>query len=119
MLVKSTSRQLAIRAAFQAKGPENEVTPEALTLTMPVWLEPFKYRMLNFCLLSALAIIAIAAMFGLWQVVTNPGLTVANVNFNNYFLIVLTCFSAAVFIIFYIQLLRRFYLLCQQVKTMQ
>jgi len=119
MLVKSTIRQLAIRTAFQAKGPENETTPEALTLTMPIWLEPFKYRMLNFVLIGALAVIAIATMYGLWQVVTNPGLTVANVNFNNYFLIALTCLTAVVFVMLYTQLLRKFYILCRQVKTIQ
>jgi hypothetical protein len=117
MLVKSISRQLAIRAAFRAEAPADETAPEALTLTMPVWLEPYQPRMLNLGLLGGFALLAIAALFGLWQVVTNTGLVITKVNINNYFLIALTSLTAVVFVILYVQLLRRYLCLTQQTRT--
>lgn len=107
-LIKSTRRQLIIRSTFQANGPADETTPEALSLTMPIWLEPFNPRINNILLLVGLAFLAMATLFGLWQVISNPGLAVVEVNLNNIFIVILTMLAAVIFTFLYVRLVANY-----------
>ena len=71
---------------------------------MLIWLEPFNSRIIKALLLIGLALLAIAALFGLWQVITNPGLEVAQVNLNKIFIIICTMLAAFIFALFYLRL---------------
>ena len=105
VLINSTCRQLILRSTFQANGPKDETTHEALSLTMSIWLEPFRSRIYNAVLLIVLVVLAIIALFGLWQIVTNPGLEVAEVNLNDGFIIACTMLAGIVFALRYMRLL--------------
>ncbi|MEH6627809.1 MAG: hypothetical protein V7739_15295 [Motiliproteus sp.] len=111
LLVRSTCRQLVLRSAFQVNGPEDETTHEALSLTMSIWLEPLKPRIMNVLLLVGLALLATAPLIGLWQVLTNPGLEIAEVKLNYVFIIACTMLASIVFAIFYVRLLANYLLL--------
>ena len=104
MLVKSTNRQLLIRSAFHKYATEDETTRDVLSLAMPVWLEPYQHRIVKLVFLGGLALVAIITLYGLWQIINNPGLEVAQVNLNSHFIIAMTVLAACVFTFLFIQL---------------
>lgn len=109
VLVNSTRRQLILRSTFRVSGPKEETTREALSLTMPIWLEPFKSRSYNAILLFGLVLLAIAVLLVLWQVLTNPGLAVAEVKLNDGLIIIGTLLAAIIFALSYIRLVAMIY----------
>ncbi len=112
-LARSIRRQLKIRSSYQMQGPKEEASPEALALTMPLWPEPIQPRITNILLLIGFAFLALFALFGLWQVITNPGLVVAEVKVNYIFIIILTISAAVYFAITYIKLVKQYLLLAK------
>lgn len=105
VLVRSTCRQLLLRTTFENNGPKDETTHEALSLTMPVWLEPFHSRVINAILLFLLALLALFAPLGLWQVLNNPGLAVAEMKSNHAVIITSTILIGIIFSVLYGRLL--------------
>jgi hypothetical protein len=109
VLINSTCRQLILRSTFQINGPKDETTHEALSLTMPIWLEPFKSRLYNALRLVGLVLLMMTALIGLWQVVTNPGLEVAEVKLHFGFIIIGTMLATIIFALRLVHLIASVY----------
>jgi hypothetical protein len=71
-LLRSERRLLALRRDFEAQGPEDETRPEALRLTMPLWLDPGRGVVAGTLVLALFVLLAVAAAVGLARLAANP-----------------------------------------------
>ena len=78
MLLRSQSRLLVLRNNFQQYGPDEETAPDAIRLVMPMWLDPLGSRAAGLIVLVILLVPGIAAIAGMGQLVTSPGLSTGN-----------------------------------------
>lgn len=102
MLLRSHLQLLILRRNFRLHGPDEETQPQALRLTMPMWLDPLGGHATSLLVLSLLMLPGIAAIVGLVQLVSSPGLAFSFVE--STFTFVATLAAAVVFAAFYAKL---------------
>ena len=98
LLLRSQSRLLALYQGFQRQAPEEEGSAEAMKLTLSMWLDPVAGRLAGLAVLIVMLIPGIAALVGMIQVLTSPGLDMAPVQLAG------TLLSAAFFAMQYARL---------------
>lgn len=76
MLLRSQSRLFELRHKFQLNGPADETEYDALRLTLPIWLDASRGYSAGLLVLALLLVPAIAALFGVGQLMTSPGLKI-------------------------------------------
>lgn len=106
VLINSTIKQIVLRSTFKKNGPPDETTAEALALTMPIWLEPKNPHWLNILLLCVPALFAFTALYGFWKISHNRGLEITTITLNYNFILAITLFSAAIFAIRFIKIIK-------------
>jgi len=102
MLVRSHLQLLILRRNFRLHGPDEETQPQALRLTMPMWLDPLAGHAVSLLVLSLLMLPGIAAIVGLLQLVSSPGLAFSFAE--STFTFVATLAAAVVFAAYYAKL---------------
>lgn len=73
-LVRSQQRLIELRRRFQSEAPADEAERDILGLTMPLWLDPSGRWPGYLLALVTLSLPALAALAGLVQLLTNPGM---------------------------------------------
>jgi hypothetical protein len=66
-----------VPAKFELSAPDDEAVNDALRLTMPIWLDSLRGNSIGLPVLALLLVPAIAALFGIGQLMTNPGLKIS------------------------------------------
>jgi hypothetical protein len=72
LLLRSQRRLLVLRRDFEAQGPEDEIRPETLRLTMPLWLDPARGVVAGTLVPALFVLFAVAAAVGGAQLAANP-----------------------------------------------
>jgi len=102
MLLRSQSRLQELRQNFQVHGSEEEKGPDALRLTMPMWLDLERSFIAGLFALMSLLVPGIVAIFGIVKLLSNPGLNISNLQL--YFTIAGTLVAATVYLTHYFKL---------------
>ena len=102
MLLRSQSRLLELHRNFARHGPTEETEPDALRLTLPMWLDSPGGGMAGIFVLILILVPGIAALFGIGQLVTNPGLNIGPLQLNAT--IAATIGAAAIYAVLYVKL---------------
>lgn len=103
MLLRSQSRLLELHQKFQRHGPDEETGEEALRLTLPMWLSSNGSRFAEPFVILVFLVPGMAALFGVEQLVTNPGLKISSSQLN--VTITGTLVVAAIYAVQYVKLL--------------
>jgi len=77
MLLRSQSRLLELHQKFRRHGPDEETGEEALKLTLPTWLSLNGNLFAESLVILVLLVPGMAALFGIEQLATNPGLKIS------------------------------------------
>jgi hypothetical protein len=77
MMLLSLARLAELRQKFELSAPDDETVGDALRLTMPIWLDPLRGNSIGLPVLALLLVPAIAALFGIGQLMTSPGLKIS------------------------------------------
>ena len=107
MLLRSQSRLLKLRQNFQIHGPDEEKGSEALRLTMPIWLNLETSFLTSLFVLLLLMVPSIAAILGIIQLITNPGLSISDLQLD--ITITGTLAAILVYAIYYFKLFKTWY----------
>lgn len=77
MLLRSQSRLLELHQKFRRHGPDEETGEEALRLTLPTWLSLNGNLFAESFVILVFLVPGMAALFGIEQLATNPGLKIS------------------------------------------
>ena len=104
MLLRSQARLFELRHEFQLNGPDDETESDALRLTLPIWLDAPRGYASGLLVMVLLLVPAIAALVGVGQLMTNPGLKISPLLQN--ITIVGSVIAASLYAVQYINLYR-------------
>jgi len=102
MLLRSQSRLLELHQKFQRYGPDEETGEEALRLTLPMWLSLNGNLFAESFVMLVFLLPGMAALFGIEQLASNPGLKISASQLN--VTITVTLVVAAVYAFQYVKL---------------